>query len=497
MKKNLSFSLLSFVAGALLVFGFSPYPFWWLGLLSPALLLICWLGATPGQAFRRGFWFGLGEFGVGTSWIYISIHKFGNADVKLAGLITALFILLMATYPALQGYFFSKLYRRRSWIARCCLAFPALWVCFEALRSYLFTGFPWLALGYTQTDTLLAAYAPVISVFGISLVVTMLSGATIALFTPIGLLRRGMVLIMIGGLCYGAWALKPMTWTTPTRNPLSVALVQGNIAQSLKWDANETMRTIQKYVQATAPYWDYNLIVWPEASVPLLLSQAQGLVAELDSMAKQHGATLLFGIPISNADNTRYYNGMLAVGMGQGSYLKRHPVPFGEYIPLPSIFGRVMQYFEIPMSELSKGPAQQALIRTDHSLLAPFVCYEVTYPNEVVKYSRGSALLVTVNDDSWFGDSLAQPQQLQMARMRTLETGRAMLYASNTGITAIIDQQAKLSAVAPENVLTVLTGQVQPVTGETPLMRWYFYPLIGLISIMLLLALCFRHEHSK
>lgn len=495
-NENLLLLLLSFVAGGLYILAFAPLNWYLFGFVVPALLLYCWKTATPKQAFWRGFIFGLGEFGIGTSWIYISIHKFGNATVFLASLITALFIIFMSLYPALQGYVFSKFFGKKSLLARCLFAFPSTWVIFEYLRAYLFTGFPWLLLGYTQTETVFNGFAPLFSVFGVSLVVSLISGALILIiFTKqqsIRMIASAVIIILI----VLAFPSHYYIWTQSSKEPLSVVLVQGNVPQSVKWDPNQAFNTIDKYLRATEPYWSKQLIVWPEAAVPILSSQAGPLIKLLNKKAQQHGSALIFGIPAERLEDKKFYNAIMAVGEGQGTYYKRHPVPFGEYTPLKFIFNRVMNYFDIPMSDLSKGPKNQPLIQVHDTKLAPFICYEITYPNEVIEYSKDSQILITVNDDSWFGDSLAQPQQIEMAKMRAIETGRPILYVSNTGITAIIGSSGEIIQKLPENQLLVLNGEVYPIeSGNTPLMIYSFYPLYGLIALFFLAG--FIHRRKK
>lgn len=482
-RKNFFLAIMAFIAGGLFILAFAPLHWYLFGFIAPALLLYSWKNATPKQAFWRGFIFGLGEFTIGTSWIYISIHKFGNATVFLAGLITALFIIFMSTYPALQGYVFSKCFRHKTLLQRCLFGFPSTWVIFEYLRAYLFTGFPWLLLGYSQTTTILSGYAPLISVFGISLIVSILSGAMIALIYSKKISHKifsGTLILIFVAVSIPLYS---HTWTVPNKKSLSVALVQGNIPQSLKWDAAETQKTIKKYINATRPYWNSALIIWPEGAVPIVSNQATYLIQQLDQIAKLHNAALIFGIPGTNANQSKFYNSVMTVGNGHGTYFKRHPVPFGEYTPLKPIFQKTMNYFDIPMSDLSKGPKQQALLYVDGIAIAPFICYEITYPKEVITYAIGSQLLITVNDDSWFGDSLAQPQQIQMAKMRAIETGRPILYVSNTGITAIIGADGKILQKIPENRLAVLSGNVHPRTGNTPLMIYRFYPLYILVLL--------------
>lgn len=464
---------------------FAPINAYGLAFITPALLLWCWKNATPRQAFSYGLLFGLGVFGVGTSWVYVSIHHFGNAPVSLAGLITLLFIFILALYPACQGYTWRKIFRNKTPAVQYLIAFPLTWVFFEWLREVLFTGFPWLFLGYSQTYSLLHAYAPIIGVYGLSFLVALINGAII--------LKKIGPWVGIGAVVLAAWPLSHHAWTRPIGMPLSVALVQGNIPQQAKWDPFQIRRGIDRYRQVAADY-STDLMVWPEAAIPLTAQDIPGLIRQLDTHAKQRQSTLFFGIPTCNTEKTHYYNSIMAVGVGVGQYDKRHLVPFGEYIPLAYFFNRFMAYFDIPMSHLSPGSSHQALltmpgINTPVISIAPFICYEMAYPVLALHRSEGSHLLVVINDDSWFGESWAAEQQIQMAALRAVETGRYVLYASNTGITGIISPSGRLVQSVPQRIFTVLTGYAQPMEGKTPLMKYGYYPWVACCLILFAISL--------
>lgn len=496
MKRNLALSALSLVAGAFLVLSFSPTKLYFFAFISAAVLLYCWLEATPRQAFWRGLLFGIGQFATGTSWLYISIHKFGNATGTIAGLITAAFILLMALYPATQGFIFSLLFRKKNLLIKCLVAFPTTWVIWEGLRSWLFSGFPWLLLGYSQTQTELNGYAPVLGIYGVSLVTAIIAGGVMVIFTKNSLKSKIVTSATLLAIVVISFPLHYHSWTKLADKPMSVALVQGNIPQTVKWDPSQAVDTINTYIKTTNQYWGKQIIIWPEAAIPVLANNVESLVEQLNKIAKKHHSALLFGAPISNENETKIFNAIIAIGDGNGIYFKRHLVPFGEYTPLEFLFKPIMNYFDIPNSDLSKGPAKQPLINAQHINIAPFICYEIAYPYLVANASKNAQLLVTINDDSWFGDSLAIPQQLQMAQMRSIETGRYMLYVSNTGITAIINPLGNITATAPENVLAVVTGDIHAATGNTPVMYYGIYPMLVILILLVLLSLSGRRKNG-
>ena len=508
-------SIISLFIGALLPLAFSPFNIYSIAFIIPAILLFLWKNTSPRKALVTGWLFGLGFFGIGTSWIFISIHRFGNSSTILAALITFLFVAMLAFYPATLGYVFRKCFSRFSDAKKCLLVFPALWVIWEYARCEFFSGFPWLLLGYAQLTTPLQGLAPIVGIYGLSLATTAISGALVLLATKQSRFIKIICFVVIFGLIGSGWILKDHVWTKPIGLPLKVSLIQGNIPQSVKWDASYVMQNINIYKNLTFDHFSSELIVWPEGAFPVYAQDAKTFIRQLGQLAKKNNSNIIFGVPIENG--TEYYNGVLLIGDNNGQYLKQHLVPFGEYTPLSDIFGKIMTYFKIPMSGFSRGPKNQAALKikienppqppfskvgssftrpTPQSSLfkaerniriAPFLCYEIAFPNQVLHSAEKSELLLTLSDDSWFGKSIALPQHLQMAQMRSLETGRFQLLSTNTGITAFISPFGKIIKGAPIDQRIVITDDVQPMTGKTPLMIWHYYPITALITLMLLL----------
>jgi apolipoprotein N-acyltransferase len=481
--------LIALFSGALLSLGFAPFNIYTLAFILPAILLFLWLRATPKKALWLGWLFGIGFLGTGASWIYISIHEFGNSNTLLASIITCIFIIWMGAYYALFGYVFRKFFAHASQIKQCLLFFPALWVVFEYLRSVLFTGFPWLLLGYTQLNTPLKAFAPLFGVYGVSLITALISGGLVLLATHQSRKNKTISLILIFGLTGLGFIGKDHAWTKTAGNPLQATLIQGDIPQAVKWNSSYLLQNINVYKHMTFDHFTSKLIVWPEGAMPVYAQEASDFISMLDKSAQENHSNIIFGVPIMKRSTQQYYNGLLLVGDHHGEYLKRHLVPFGEYIPLQSIFAKPMAYFNIPMSGFSDGPTDQPDLVVDHIRIAPFICYEITYPDEVLNAAENSELLVTLSDDSWFGRSPALAQHLQMAQMRSLETGRYQLVSTNSGITAFVSPFGKIMKDAPIDQRVALTDSVYPMTGKTPLMLWYYYPVIAIIILMLLMVL--------
>lgn len=477
-------ALISFLAGILLVFAFSPFGIRFLAILSPALLLWCLLDTNKKTAFAHGLFFGCGFFGAGAYWIYISIHTFGEAPLAVSLLITTLFILALSLFTALSTYLFSCFKTNLSF--RCLALFPSIWVLAEWLRSWVLTGFPWLFLGYSQVDTQLRAFAPVIGVYGLSFLLVFISAMLIVLLK--GARKEKFAMLLLLGLVWlGTKALMHANYTNTLKPPISVSLIQGNIPQSLKWDAEQAAKTLKTYEELNRTQMRHTLIVWPEAAVPIFKSQARTYLNRLNTHLKQKDQILITGIPVDQWPN--FYNGIVMLGIAQGEYFKIHLVPFGEYYPLKWLVSPLFDYLKIPMSDLTPGPSAQPLLDAHGLSIAPFVCYEIAYPQQVLTQAKQAELLITLTDDSWFGNSVAAAQHLEIAQLRALETQRYLLFSTNSGISAIINPNGELIAHLPMNQTGIIHGQIHAVQGLTPLMRWGYTPLAVLILGLLLIGI--------
>jgi len=475
--------LLALIAGLTLPLGFAPFGFNFLPPLSLAMLFRLWRDVVPARAFRYGWIYGLGMFGGGVYWIQISIHQFGLPVLAFSVSMTVLFVAFMALYPASTGWMAAR-FPCASPSCRLLVLFPALWTLSEWLRGWLFTGFPWLNLGYSQIDSPLSAFAPVIGVYGISLAVALLAGglAMLGLRHWVGVVP----FFLIGGL---AWILNSEAWTQPQGEPVEVALMQGGIEQAVKWDPSQRQATIDHYLALTRPHWNARLVIWPETAIPAFYSELQDFFPVLHAEAAGHGSAMLIGVPYNPPDDRgRYYNSVIALGMGQGRYDKRHLVPFGEYIPFGSLLRPILFFLKIPMSDFSRGDAVQPLIHAAGIPVGVSVCYEDAFGEEMIAALPAARMLVNVSNDAWFGDSVAPHQHLEMARMRARETGRYLLRATNNGITAIIDAQGRIAARAPQFIPYALVGKAQPYAGATPYVRFGNMPILLVLAAAMLVA---------
>lgn len=486
---------LALLAGAVSVLAYAPFEFYPLAPVALALLGIAWQGASPRRAAWRGLLFGLGLYGCGIYWVYISLHTYGHAPPAFAGLATALLVLYLALYPTLAGYLLNRLWPRPG-VGRWLLAWPALWLLLEWVRSWLLTGFPWLAPGYSQTSGPLAGLAPVVGVAGVGWAVLASAGLLLLLgYGP----RRWCWLLLLVALWGGAWSLTRITWVSPAGAPLKVSLIQGDIDQDQKWEPQSLTRTLDRYRQLSARAAPHsNLIVWPETAIPLFIEDVDpAYLQSLHRLARQTGTDFLIGAPSGNPETGRYYNGVLAIGRQSGFYRKHHLLPFGEYLPLRWLFELFHSYVDIPMADFTPGRLDQPLLHADGYPVGVSICFEAAFGEQIRQALPQAAFLVNVSNDGWFGDSLAPAQHLQIDRMRALEMGRYLARATNTGITALIDPQGRIVARGPQFKVTVVEGTLVPLAGATPYVRYGDKPVLATFAGLLLLALLCRRPSPQ
>lgn len=486
--------VLALLAGAATPLAFAPVGWAWLAVLCPALLFAIAAVAPHRTALWAGWLYGLGFYGVGVSWVYISIGRYGASGPLLAVLFTVALAAALALFFWLAVYGARRL-RSGDDFLTLALAFPALWLLLEWVRTWFLTGFPWLLLGYSQTDTPLAGLAPLVGVLGISAVLVSLAGLLAwTLLRPS--LRRLALFAAAATLALGGGALAGrVEWTEPSGRPLSVALLQGNIAQDLKWSPEWRDRTLERYWALNARHWGADIIVWPEAAVPTWYHEvAANYLADLAAIGAERGSELIIGIPYFDPASYRAYNSIISVGREPGVYHKRHLVPFGEYVPLRDLLGRALDILGAPMSDFAAGVEVRPLRAAGH-LIGASICYEAVFGPEIAEALPAAELLVNISNDAWFGDSLAPHQHLQMVRMRALETGRDVMRATNTGITAMIDHRGRIVARAPQFEESTLATQAQPRRGATPYVRWLDGPVLGLLALTLA-ALAWRRARE-
>ncbi|SFN60415.1 apolipoprotein N-acyltransferase [Nitrosospira briensis] len=479
---------ISFLIGALTVPGFAPFYFFPIPLFTLALLCHFWRrSVTPFRAALLGFSFGMGMFGAGVTWIYVSLHDFGG--MPMAAAVVALIVLCayLALFPAAAGWVLKKLSIASPWV--WVLAAGALWGLSDWLRSVLFTGFPWLTLGYSQApDSPLAGFAPVIGVYGVSMILVW-SSALVCLLLEREFRKKNYVISLLA-IWIAGFGLQHVRWTEPQGEPVTVSLLQGNISQDLKWRADQLVSSLARYATLTRES-NSRLIITPEISIPLPRDEVpSSYLSQLAAHARQNDGDILVGMleVLTSAGGKEYYNSMFSFGASPDQrYRKHHLVPFGEFIPLKFLFGWVTNVF--PMSDFSRGGLDQQPMNIAGQKVAVNICYEDVFGEEIIQQLPQATLLANVSNDAWFGRSIGPRQHLQISQMRALETGRYMLRATNTGLTAIINERGVVLQEAEVFTTTALHGLAQGYTGATPYIRFGNSLLLGLAGIILLISL--------
>ncbi len=481
-------ALLAMLAGALNTLAFAPFGFWPLAILSPLALYWLLRDLDVRAAAWRGFAYGFGFWLSGVSWVYVSIHVYGYTPVAMAVLITLLFAAFLSVI------FFSwwtAIYAHLSQGALNPGLFVALWLLGEWTRSWLFTGFPWLYQGYAFIDTPLAGFAPLGGVLLLSASVLLIAVLAVTVVRDTKRnrwLALGVVLALIGS----GELLRQWHWTTPVGKPATVSLVQGNIPQDMKWLTEMQQPTLDIYTHLSKNEWNRDLVIWPESAIPKFLFEAEDFVDQQATLAAAGGSTFITGIPFVYQRNDGQYvfhNSVLATHTPgtRSLYHKVNLVPFGEVVPFASVLRAIAPFFAlkgIPLEGFEPGPQGQPPLTAGAHRLAPFLCYEIVYPEYVRRHAAAADMLLTVSNDAWFGASHGPVQHFQIARMRALETGRWLLRDTNTGITAIINDQGQVVAQAPRFARTVLRGDVQGMQGSTPYMLVGQWPVLLLISVI-------------
>ena len=480
---------LALAAGAAMVAGFAPLGLWPLAVLAPAALVHLLLAAPqPRRAALTGFAFGLGLFGVGVSWVYVSLNQFGGMPAPIAGFATLGFCAILSVYPAAVGYLQARLVEGDA--RRACIAIPALWTLSEWLRGWVLTGFPWLATGYAFVPTPLAGFAPVGGVFAVTLAAWLIAGfVCCALSGPRRMLGWGLAAATIAlGFTIG-FALDRIEWTRPAGAPLRFALLQGAIPQQMKFDEAHYAGILATY-ERLAEDSRAQLIVMPETALPRFLDRIEpGYLTRLDAIAKRNGGDLLLGVPLRDGPD-RYFNSAISLGVSpRQRYDKVHLVPFGEFVP-PG-FGWVLSVLRIPLSDFTSGSPQQRPLAIAGQKVAVSVCYENSFGEEVLRQLPEATLLVNISNVAWFGDSLAPAQHVQIGQMRAIETRRTMLTATNTGHTALIAPDGRTTGVRPF-VEGRLDAYATGYTGATPYVRVGNAAVLALALAMLAAAALLR-----
>lgn len=483
--------LLGLGAGAIGVTSFSPFnfgPSYFFSLFTFGLFSLT--SPSAKVAFWRGFSVALGFFGAGVSWVYVSIAEYGQVSAFIATAITFAFVALLSLFWGCSAWLAFTAKQKLPFLSRGVLVSLFLLLA-EFARSTLFTGFPWLLPGYATENTWLFELLPIGGIWLNSAIVVLTACTTAELCLSTRHLRQGITknkvfsFVILPIWCLSAaLSYAPISWVEQTGS-FKTTLVQGNVKQDEKWLADMAKESFSYYQQATMNHLDSDLIVWPETAITYLYPQIKPYLASFSKELLESKTTLITGIPDLSEDKTQYYNAILATGNGFGLYYKQRLVPFGEYIPLSNLFGPILDLFQMPISTFKSGEKNQPVLQVGEWGIAPFICYEIVYAEQVRGIVRDSDVLITISNDAWFGSSIGPWQHLQIAQFRAKEAGRYVIRSTNTGLTAIINERGKITDQAPQFQRTTLTSNVKTFAGITPYVQW------GYLPTLILLVLCF------
>lgn len=478
------FAFAALLGGIAISLSLAPLHWWPLAFAGPGLIFWA-LHFTPSDTAKWvGWWSGLGLFGSGASWVYVSIHYHSDTPAILAGLMTFLFCGGLALLPASMAWLYCRWLRHGAFAP---LAFTALWVLFDALRGVILTGFPWLYVGTAHTDSPLATLMPIVGANGLT-AITVLGAAL--LIQTIDSARRLPSLIALAILTT-ALVITPQLVdrgvSSMGERPLRIGIAQGNIDQEEKWKPENIRSTLSSYTALTEQLWQSDIVVWPETAITVDYWRAASFLNAMHDIAQIEHTTLVTGIPYFDLEKNIFHNSITAVGDGEGLYHKQKLVPFGEYVPLANALRGTLAFFDLPMSSFDRGSAEQELLRAGAYTLAPFICYEVAYSEFVREQMRDANFIVTVSNDAWFGRSWAPWQHQQIAQVRAMETGRYVLRATNNGISSVIAGNGDIVASTPQFERTTLLAEAWPMQGSTPYLRWGSEPLWWLCAVIVLL----------
>jgi len=491
--------LLAALCGAALAAAFAPLNLWPLGFLCPAVLIWLWQGVSPREGARLGFAFTTATFIAGTYWLYYSIHVLGQAPIWLALALMLALAAIMGLYHAALGYACAR-WLPPSGAVRWLVAVPGAWLVVEWWRGWFLGGFSWLSLGYSQSDTWLAGYAPLLGVYGMSALLLVMAGAIAMLVlerAPRARLVAAVVLVLpwLGGA-----ALYRHSWTVPAGAPVSVAVIQGAIPQDEKWLESNRDYTLNLYQTMTEQVLGTKLIVWPESAPADLANELVPYISNLYRETRAHGSTLVTGIlradPGPEAE-PRYYNSVLSMDAKPEWYDKAHLVPFAEFFPVPAFVRQWLKLRSLPYSDFTPGAAVQPALDAAGLKLGTTICYEDAYGSAMLPVLRQADALVNVTNDAWFGHTSARHQHLQISRLRALEAGRYMVRAANDGISAVLGPHGEVVARAAEFVPAKLVSSIIPMQGLTPYARVGNYPVVMLALLALAYGLWVRNDRRR
>ena len=492
-QKNIIYKIFFvLLSGCLIPFSFSPFNYYFLSIISLSLLFYLWTKSkSPRESFTLGYIFGFSMFDIGVNWLHISINLFGGINIYFAILITYLLIAFLSLYPAICGYISTKYFKNNLF-----LSLPALWFISEWARGIVLTGFPWLNIGTSQTDSILINFAPLIGDYGVTFIVCIIASCIVKI------IAGGKINFLIGivpiFLVFSLSILfSQINWTKSKNQDLNITIIQGAIPQEIKWQQNQDKKSYKIYSDLTKPFWKSDLIIWPETAISSIYDLSNEYIKKIEMQKEKSDVIFVTGIIRQNKTNKESYNSMLLIDNKHYIYDKYHLVPFGEYLPFKEILYNFIRFFKIPISNFSKSKSRLSNIDTEKANFGMSICYEDAFGSEIRRSMPHADILINVSNDAWFGDSFAPHQHLQIARMRAVENGRYFLRSTNTGISAVINNKGEIIANSPQFEKYTINENVTLYSGVTPFSKYGNKFLMILCSLILLFSYIFDQRKYK
>jgi apolipoprotein N-acyltransferase len=468
--------------------------------LPACFYLLAYKTQTP---FKSAWWFGFGYFGAGISWVHVSIAEFGGVPLIASLALMAMLCGYLALFPGALFYAMSRFFKPALWP----MSLPFGWLLMEWLRAHVLTGFPWLSIAYSQTSGITSAWFPLIGEIGLSALIVLVS-CSIA----IGIAQKSWLYatLPIAVLFASSLAINDIQWSKPSGETKSVALVQGNIAQSMRFDPNKDKLAMDKYVTLSEPLWQKDIIIWPEAAIPQLETLAQDFIKKLDVKATQSNTGLITGVVNYNLRTDVAFNSLIALGIDEGinqhpyevdhskRFSKHHLLPIGEFVPFEYLLRPLAPIFDLPMSSFSRGDYVQANLVAGNVYFTPAICFEIAFPKQIAaNLTAQSQAIVTVSNDAWFGDSHGPHQHLQIAQVRAKEYGLPVLRATNSGVSAIVDHQGRIQSKLPQFEAAVLADTLYLVEGSTPYRNYGDMPIWIILLSSFIASILITKKRTK
>jgi len=465
--------LLVLVAGLLLPFAFAPYNLAYLAFPLFAVFSYLLINQSNRRSFWRGWLFGFGQFVFAFSWIFHSVHTFGQAPAALAVAMIILLAAYCALYTGLAAYLSQKFFSYN--VSVFLLAgLPLMWPLTEWLRGYVFTGFPWLSLGVSQTDTSLAFFAPILGALGAGAIVALISGLIVLMvLTPQKIkiyLPAAISMFVLGQL------LSVINWSETISEPLTVSIPQLSITQDQKWESENKIPSMNWYLKQTVAHESSDIIVWPETAIPSFINRVKPYWNRVINQAEKSQTDVIVGVFIRNEETGRYYNSM--VGTNGDYYQKKHLVPLGEYMPFRGLFEFLRNYIHFPLSNIANGDDDQPLMKVAGYAAGVSICFEDVFDRDIRATLPEAKFLINASNDGWFKMTAEPFQHHQIARMRAMEASRYMIRATSTGVSSIIGPKGEELVTSKMFEKSTISGEIRAMKGTTPFVFWGNWPLI-------------------